>query len=105
MDILSFKKIVLYPDVYMCFLENDEIKLTKKEYNLLHFLLSNVNKVFTRKEIIDAVWQKPVKSTSVDILVSRVRKKLYPYSYITTQGNFGYGILDKEAIRERCLGN
>ena len=101
-DIINYKELTLYPDAFMCFIGDKEVKLTRNEYNLLHFFLTNQNHVFSRREIMDSVWNKKISFNTIDATVSKIQKKISPYRYITTQGSFGYGILDKDVIRERC---
>lgn len=92
---LTFKTLLIDVDKKMCYLDNTEIKLSKNEFNLLVFLIQNKNKIFSRQELINAVWEEPSSKRAVDTTVSRLRKKLGEVSkYITTRLGFGYGILD-----------
>lgn len=95
MEILKFKEIILNPDLKDCFIEDNSVKLTKSEYTLLCFLISNKNKVFSRREIINNIKGR-MGLRAVDTSISRLRKKLGKYgSYIVTKSGFGYGLIDK----------
>ena len=94
MNNIAFENLIINLDTKLCFINNKEIDLTKAEYNLLVFFLLNQNKIFTRKEIINQVWDKPTSFRAVDTTVSRLRKKLGPVGRrITTRLGFGYGFM------------
>ena len=94
MNKIIFENLVLDLDTKLCFIDNRKLDLTKAEYNLLVFFLLNQNKIFTRKEIINQVWNKSTSFRAVDTTVSRLRKKLGPIGkHITTRLGFGYGFM------------
>lgn len=95
MNKIEFKELIIDLDKKECHLNNDEISLTKTEYNLLVFFLSNRNKVYTRKEIMQKVWDSEVSLRAVDTTVSRLRKKIGQVGkHIVTKLGFGYGFND-----------
>lgn len=55
-----------------------EIEFTAKEFELLYLLLSNINLVYTRDQLLDLVWNMEYigGTRTVDTHVQRVRKKL-----------------------------
>ena len=53
---ITFKDLTVDTDRKTCYIEDEEILLTKTEYNLLLFLVSNKNKILTRKELAKSVW-------------------------------------------------
>lgn len=71
-----------------------EMDLTPKEFDLLYFLVSNIGRVFEREELLDLVWGMDFigGTRTVDIHVQRLRKKLgNPYSeLIQTVYGIGY---------------
>ena len=92
---ITFKDLTVDTDRKTCYIEDKEILLTKTEYNLLLFLISNKNKILTRKEVSKSVWDMPVSDRAVDTTVSRLRKKLKGIGrYLTTRVGFGYGLLE-----------
>lgn len=58
----------------------EEISLTTKEYKLLHFFLLNKNKVLTRTEILEKVWDVDfdISTNVVDVYINYLRKKIEP---------------------------
>ena len=63
---ITFKDLIVDTDRKTCYIEDKEILLTKTEYNLLLFLVSNKNKIFTRKELAKSVWDVPVSNLAVN---------------------------------------
>jgi len=68
------------------------IELTSTEYELLLMLANDPGRVFTRDEILNQLrgHDAELYTRAVDILVSRVRKKLAPLEAIKTLRNTGY---------------
>lgn len=94
MNKIQFQKLIVNLDEKTCILDDTEIKLTKTEFNLLVFLLSNRNKIYSRKELMQYVWDPDVTVTgrAVDTTISRLRKKLGDVGrHIITRLGFGYG--------------
>lgn len=92
MNEITFKDLKVNLDTKTCYISGEEINLTKTEYNLLVFFLFNKDKVHTRKEIMQSVWDSEVSLRAIDTTVSRLRKKLGDIGkYITTRLGFGYG--------------
>ena len=94
MNKIEFKNLIVNLDEKICLLDDIEIKLTKTEFNLLVFLLSNRNKIYSRKELMNYVWGPDVEVTgrAVDTTISRLRKKLKDIGkHIITRLGFGYG--------------
>lgn len=92
MELLQFEELVVDQDNKLCSIKDNPIKLTKTEYNLVVFFLSNKNKIFTREELIAQGWTEPVNNRAVDVAITRLRKKLGSYGkHIVTRLGFGYG--------------
>ncbi len=68
------------------------VELTSTEFDLLVLLASEPNKVFNRDEILNRLRgiEADLHTRAVDILVSRLRKKLEPLDVIKTLRNAGY---------------
>jgi two-component system alkaline phosphatase synthesis response regulator PhoP len=73
-----------------------ELPLTRKEFELLTFLVQNRQKVISRQQIILEVWQshEPIMSRMVDMQVSHLRDKIEPDpkhpQFLLTARGFGY---------------
>lgn len=82
--------------------KNDEvISLTQKEFDLLRFLIINKNRVCTRKEILEVVWDIHFDYSSgvIDVYINALRKKLQlpsEYSFIETVWGVGYIIKEEK---------
>ena len=70
------------------------IKLTTLEFDLLILLVENINKSFSREDILDAVWGNDYfgSDRAVDDLVRRLRKKM-PLLNVNTIYGYGYRLL------------
>lgn len=91
---MEFKNLVINENEKLCYIDNNPVNLTRSEYNLLLFFLSNKNKVFSRKELIDNAWEVQVKDKAVDTAISRLRKKLGEYGKnIVSRIGFGYAFM------------
>jgi two-component system alkaline phosphatase synthesis response regulator PhoP len=89
----TYKGLALDSDKKKVYIDNDEVILTKKEFEILHLLLTNRNKVFSREDILRQVWHEEVivLDRTVDVNITRLRKKLGNYgSCIVTRQGFGY---------------
>lgn len=70
-----------------------ETSFTKTEFELLHTLLAERGRVFSRQELINRVWPSDVMvlDRTVDVNITRMRKKIGEYSKcIKTRQGFGY---------------
>ena len=69
------------------------IEVTKTEYDILKLLASSEGRIFSRTEILDAVWPDDslVLERTVDVHIARLRKKLGAYATcIVNRVGFGY---------------
>lgn len=74
-------------------IDGEKILLTKTEFALLVLLAENTNRIFSREEIIDHIWEKTpyITERTVDVHITRLRKKLGAYaSIITNRSGYGY---------------
>ena len=93
---ISFKTLVANQDNKVFLIDGKEVALTKKEYNLLLFLLKKPNFIHSREDIINQVWGKQVTTRTVDTNIMRLRHKLGKYGEnIYTRMGFGYGFKTK----------
>jgi two-component system alkaline phosphatase synthesis response regulator PhoP len=73
---------------YVVIIEDREISLPRKEFELLNLLASKPNKVFTREEILSGVWGTDVVvgDRTIDVHVRKIREKLDTNSIKTIKG-------------------
>lgn len=82
------------------FLNNDEINLTSKEFDMLELFATHRGKVYNRAQLLDAIWGKayPGDVRTVDVHVRRLREKVEPNpaqpEYIFTKWGVGYYFKD-----------
>lgn len=96
-NILKVEGLQLDLGFKRCTIEGKEIKLAKKEFELLAYLISNRGKICSREQILNSVWSDEVVvlDRTIDVNITRLRSKIGEYgSYIITRSGFGYGFRD-----------
>jgi two-component system alkaline phosphatase synthesis response regulator PhoP len=92
--VLVYEGIELNPDHYSLTVDGENVDLTKTEFEIIHLLLKNPGKIFTRDNIIDSIKGQDVYviDRTIDVHVMNLRKKLGPYkNVIKTFSGVGYG--------------
>lgn len=77
-----------------CRVDGREVKMPRKEFEILALLLGNPGRIFTREELMKQVWPENVVviDRSVDVHVTRIRSKIAPYGRtIVSRSGYGYG--------------
>ena len=76
--ILTLGNISLNKPAYQVFVNDKEIALTQREFELLEFLVRNKGRICTRDEIIDKVWNINFEYDTgvIDVFMNSLRKKL-----------------------------
>lgn len=79
------------------FWKGQEIEITTKEYEMLLLFAENVNRAFSREELLVKIWGEDYfgSDRAVDDLVKRIRKKLEDIQLETVWG-FGYRLRSEE---------
>lgn len=93
-DRIIYKELILNKQSRKCLIGNQEVMCTKKEFDLLLLLMSDMGRIFSREEIMTSVWSEDsyVFDRTVDVNITRLRKKLGPYGKnIVTRQGYGYG--------------
>ena len=98
--LLSFKTLTLDVEQHECFVQKEKIELTKKEFELLHLLLINKNKVLTREVLLEKIWGYEFDGTTnvVDVYIRYLRSKIedpFNLKFIHTVRGIGYIIKDE----------
>ncbi|MCR5527561.1 MAG: response regulator transcription factor, partial [Lachnospiraceae bacterium] len=75
--VLDVGKVHIDTEARTVFVDGDEISLSAREFNLVHKLLSNPNKTFSRTQLMDEFWAAEAESTTrtVDVYITRIRSK------------------------------
>ena len=77
--------------------EGNVVRLTRREFELLRYLIQNKNRVVSRDRLLERVWgyDKVVETRSVDVHVGRLRSKLGPAGrQLETVIGLGYRFVD-----------
>ncbi len=94
-EVLSSKGLLVNVSQRKVYYEETEIVLSKREFDILEFLLSNANQIFDKERIYEAVWGFDAEGDSKVIKehVRKIRAKLYEATgndYIETVWGMGY---------------
>ena len=92
-DILQYGVLRIYPKRYEVFVEDTEISLTNKEYQLLLLLVENEGYVMTRDVLLDRIWDlgSEPENRTLDVHIRKIRSKLGDASaWIETIRGVGY---------------
>lgn len=78
LDVLNFGKIAVVQSSHKVFIDGQEITLTHKEYELLHFFMVNPGQIFTRDQLLNRIWGYDFEGTTrtVDTHIKTLRQKL-----------------------------
>ena len=94
MHALVIESLTIDMDDHRVYVNEREIGLTHKEYDVLVMLARQQGRTFTRQEILDQVWPDDVcvLNRTVDVTIARLRKKLGEEygKCITARSGYGY---------------
>ncbi len=92
-DMLTFDNLVINPDNKQVTVFSSPVKLTKKEFEILYMLAQSPGRIFSRGDILQAVWKNDVYvlDRTVDVHIARLRKKLGEAgASIVNRSGYGY---------------
>ena len=98
-EVIKFENIEISLQKYELKLNGRSVDIPPKELELLYFLASNFNRVFTRDQLLTNIWEYQYigDTRAVDDLVKRIRKKLDSHNTefsIETVWGYGYKVTD-----------
>lgn len=96
-NVINIDKLSLYKENYKVTYDGEIIDLTKKEFELLQFLMENKNLVLSREKILDKVWGYDYfgDTNVIDVYIRYLRSKIdqkYNINLIETVRGVGYTI-------------
>ncbi|MDR7274523.1 winged helix-turn-helix domain-containing protein [Catenuloplanes atrovinosus] len=99
-------ELTVYSGSRTVFVGPEPLFLTRLEFDLLHFLASNPRRVFSRVQLLSAVWgYEHAGVRTVDVHVRRLRMKLgTEIPLITTVYGVGYRLADDARVSVRTDG-
>lgn len=96
-NVLQVDGLVLDLEFKCCMVDGVEVKMAKKEFEILAYLISHRGTICSREQILGKVWKNEVVvlDRTIDVNITRVRNKIGAYgSYIVTRSGYGYGFRD-----------
>ena len=96
-NLLKIDGLCLDLEFKRCIVDGEEVKLARKEFELLAYLIKHRGKICSREQLLSRVWSDEVVvlDRTVDVNITRLRSKIGAYSsYIVTRSGFGYGFRD-----------
>lgn len=93
-NIVSFEGLSINTLSKRCYVDGNEVSLTRKEFDILMLLLTNQGTILSREQIMKHVWSDEVVvlDRTIDVNITRMRKKLGRYgNNIITRTGYGYG--------------
>ena len=96
-NLLKIDGLCLDLEFKRCTVDGEEVKLARKEFELLAYLMRHSGKICSREQILSRVWSDEVVvlDRTIDVNITRLRSKIGAYgSYIVTRSGFGYGFRD-----------
>ncbi|CAI3398249.1 MAG: response regulator YycF [Enterococcus cecorum] len=95
-------ELTIHPNAYMVTKKEEEIILTHREFELLHYLAKHLGQVMTREHLLQTVWGYDYFGDvrTVDVTVRRLREKIedkpsHP-NYLVTRRGVGYFLRNPE---------
>lgn len=95
-SILSFREITLYLEEFRVTMAGREVNLSPKEFRMLELFMHSPNRVWSREELIQAIWGPDFMGDrkTVDVHIRWLREKIEPDpgnpQYVITLRGFGY---------------
>lgn len=96
-DTVSYKGLQLSARNRTCTVDGQEVKMPKKEFEILLKMLSNRGRIYSRGELLKEIWSDEVVVLDrvVDVNVTRIRQKIGEYGKnIVTRSGYGYGFIE-----------
>ena len=91
--VINYQGLELNLDKKTVSVDGTDVPFTKTEFEILHLLLAERGKVFSRQDLINRIWPSDVfvLDRTVDVNITRVRKKIGRFAKcIVTRLGFGY---------------
>lgn len=96
-NIIKYKDIKIDMNQAKVYKGEQEIIFTSLEYKIVLMLFSNVNKLITRDELLEKIWDIAgnfVNDNTLTVYIKRIREKLEDENIIKTVRGFGYRVGD-----------
>lgn len=96
-DIIMVNDVKLYINQYQVYRGNEKIEMTPKEFEILQSMFVNLGKVYSREELLMAIWGADFlgDSRTIDVHIKNIRRKLGNDTIKTIKG-IGYKVEKNE---------
>lgn len=94
---VTYRGLTVVPEKKLCLVDGEEVKLPRKEFEILLMLMSHRGHVFSREELLNAIWpdEVVVLDRVVDVNITRIRRKIGEYGKnIVSRSGYGYGFVE-----------
>lgn len=95
-ETVSYQGLVLSTSNKVCMVDGQEVKMPRKEFEILLKLLSSPGRIFTRGELLKEIWTDEVivLDRVIDVNIARIRQKIGAYGrHIVSRSGYGYGFV------------
>ena len=105
--VIETKGLKIDVDSRRVYIDDKEVNLTAKEFELVYLLVSNPNKVYSREQLLKTIWgpSYPGDARTVDVHVRRLREKIEATpadpKYIHTKWGVGYYFHEESVHSEK----
>ena len=93
---ITVEGLSIIPSRKLCIVVGVEVIMPRREFELLCVLLSDPGRIFSRDELIHAIWpgEVVVVDRVIDVNITRIRHKIGNYAkYIKSRSGYGYGFI------------
>ena len=94
-NVIKHKNIKIDTNMAKVYKNNEEIIFTSLEYKILLMLFTNQNKLITREQLLDKIWDIAgnfVNDNTLTVYIKRIREKLGDETIIKTVRGLGYRV-------------
>lgn len=83
-DVVNIENVSIDRNLYEVKIDNELVNLTKKEYELLNYLIDNKNHVLSREQILNEIWNFDYDGDTriVDVHIFKLRAKLEDANFV-----------------------
>lgn len=92
-DVYTVGKVEINTQTKSVAVDGVPVQFSKKEFEILNLLASNIGKIFSREDLINELWKDSpyVLDRTVDVHIARIRAKLGDCkAYLTNRSGYGY---------------
>ncbi len=96
-EVFKYEGLVIIPSKKQCYVDGSEVRLPRKEFEILLKLITHRGQIFSREQLLSEIWPEEVVVLDrvVDVNITRIRAKLGKYGKkIVTRSGYGYGFIE-----------